>query len=514
MKMLGLKLKQKILSVMLLVVCMVMVVSSLVIAYVSYNQNVDATNANLLVGANNLKSKIFEIQDDLIRKTVQMDSLFKVSENVKFIGEYKTDYDLSMTESGFVDLANALFATATVNNISTMAIYDAAGELLVFSEQQADKKRLAGYYYVNPQKAFKYTRVTDDADLKKSQWETQSSLEGLLTPVNQAGATALSASASLRQMDGGLALSIYVPVMVDDYNKQTDKMEPKRVGSVLLSKQLDSGFVSQMAELTGLHVNIFSGDTLSFGDLPGYVKISEQDLPRTGGRDWNLKDQPVLTGIVENGENTYFQGLLPIYEETKLAGAFSVLTSSKTAMDNAFQVVYTLVVVYLCCMVLIIPVALFFSGSMVKSLLNVTASLKDVAQGEGDLTKRIEIRSKDEIGELSQWFNLFIEKLQTMICDISSSSQALSQSVQVTRKEAADISDNSGKLAEITHSVTQSTNEMSSEISSISQVVGQASDNLDIVASSTEEMTATINEIAKNAETARVMSVETGEKIG
>ena len=43
--------------------------------------------------------------------------------------------------------------------------------------------------------------------------------------------------------------------------------------------------------------------------------------------------------------------------------------------------------------------------------------------------------------------------------------------------------------------------------------MGKASDNLDIVASSTEEMTATINEIAKNAETARVMSVETGQKI-
>ncbi len=36
---------------------------------------------------------------------------------------------------------------------------------------------------------------------------------------------------------------------------------------------------------------------------------------------------------------------------------------------------------------------------------------EDVTQGEGDLTKRIEVKSDDEIGELSKWFNTFIKKL-------------------------------------------------------------------------------------------------------
>ncbi|MCG8686231.1 MAG: methyl-accepting chemotaxis protein [Desulfobacterales bacterium] len=505
--------KQKILGVIVMVVVIVMVASSLVVSWRIYGQNVDATNAKLTVGANTVKSKITDVQADLIRKIVQMDSLFKVSENVKFLADFKKDYDLGMTETGFTDLANALFATATVNNLNTIALYDGNGELLTFSEYQKDGTRLTGYYYVNPEKAFKFTRAAADADLKKSRWDVSPTLDGLINPLNRPGMTSDKASGSLGKTGNALVLSIFVPVMVEEFNKETDKMEPTQAGFVLLTKSLDQGFVTQMAEVTGLHMNIFAGQNLSHGDLPDYAKVVQAGLSMTAGTDWELKSQPVIPGTVESGGKTYFQGLVPVYSDTKLAGAIALLTSSKTVMDNTLQVVYTLVIVYLCCIVLIIPVALFFSGSMVKSILNVTASLKDVAEGEGDLTKRIEIKSKDEIGELSQWFNLFIEKLQTMIVDISSSSHSLSQSVQVTRKEATDISDNSSKMLDITNTVTRSTSEMSAGISSISQVVGQASDNLDIVASSTEEMTATINEIAKNAETARAMSSETGQKI-
>ncbi len=268
-----------------------------------------------------------------------------------------------------------------------------------------------------------------------------------------------------------------------------------------------------MAGQTGLHVNIFAGQTLAAGDLSGYSTLAGPAISMTSEKSWVLNNQDIVSGSVDVEGQAYFQGLVPVYAQEKFAGALALLSSSVRVMDNTLQVVYTLVIVYLCCIVLIIPVALFFSGSMVTSILKVTVSLKDVAQGEGDLTKRIDIKSRDEIGELSQWFNLFIEKLQIMIADISSSSGALSKSVDVTRKEAEGILENSGKMLDITRSVTRSTNEMSDGISNISQVVGQASDNLDIVASATEEMTATINEIAKNAETARVMSSETGQKI-
>ena len=40
--------------------------------------------------------------------------------------------------------------------------------------------------------------------------------------------------------------------------------------------------------------------------------------------------------------------------------------------------------------------------------------MKDIAQGEGDLTRRLEINSPDEMVELARWFNTFVEKIQIL----------------------------------------------------------------------------------------------------
>ncbi|MCK5164025.1 MAG: methyl-accepting chemotaxis protein [Desulfobacula sp.] len=513
MNFISFKLKQKILSVIVLVVASVMVVSSIVVSYVIYQQNVDTTDANIVGAVNNIKNKIFQIQDDLLKKTDQMNGVFKVGENVKFIVEFKEKYDLGMTETSFLDLANAVFATSSANEINKMAIYDAKGEIIAFSEKKANGSRLVGYYYINPEKAFNYVFLNDNADLKKSKWQTGKKVDDLENKVVRKDLSSTDVTKSIVKSNNLLSLNITVPVLVDDYNKKTEKMEPRLFGFVVLSKNLGKTFISHMAELTGMNINIFAGDKLSAGDLAEYKVIEKDGFEDSVDTSWKFKQQNAVLNIINIGDKKYLQGILPVYSKGKYTGAITALNSTETIINKTMQVVYVLVIVYLCCIVLIIPVALFVSGTIVKSIIKVTESLKDVAQGEGDLTKRIDIKSKDEIGELSQWFNIFIEKLQVMISDISKSSQALSQFANVTKEQSAQISDNSDNMSNVTETVTASTTQMSSSISSISEVVGKASDNLDIVASSTEEMTATINEIAKNAETARVMSVETGQKI-
>ena len=52
---------------------------------------------------------------------------------------------------------------------------------------------------------------------------------------------------------------------------------------------------------------------------------------------------------------------------------------------------------------------------VIQPLQAMTLISRDIAEGEGDLTKRVPINGKDEIAELGKWFNVFIEKLQGMI---------------------------------------------------------------------------------------------------
>ncbi|MBU2630455.1 MAG: methyl-accepting chemotaxis protein, partial [Proteobacteria bacterium] len=507
------KLKQKILSVIVLVVAIVMVISSLAVSYVIYQQNVTTTNTNIVVAVDNIKNKILEIQDDLVIRTNQTIRIFTVGENVKFIVEFKEKSGLGMTGTSFSSLANAAFALCSTSDINKMAVYDAKGELIAFSKKNAGGSMLVGYHYINPKRAFDYLLLKGDDQVEGNNWQTSEKINELGIPVLRTNFSSKATQKSVVKTDNGLSIDVTIPVMVDVYNNKTDKMEPGFFGFVVVSKLLGRSFVRQMTELTNMKINIFAGDNLSVGDLAEYKTIAKSGLPDRIDFSWKLKNQVVVLNKTIVNDKNFIQGILPIYSNGHFDGAITALNSTQTIIDNTKQVVYVLVVVYLCCIVLIIPVALFVSGTIVKSILKVTQSLKDVAQGEGDLTKRIEIKSKDEIGELSQWFNLFIEKLQAMILDISKSSQALSRFANVTKEQSGQISDSSNDMSNITKTVTKSTTKMSSSITSISSVVGQASDKLDIVASSTEEMTATINEIAKNAETARIMSVDTGQKI-
>ena len=71
----------------------------------------------------------------------------------------------------------------------------------------------------------------------------------------------------------------------------------------------------------------------------------------------------------------------------------------------------------------------------------VVDTIKDIAQGEGDLTRRLPILGKNEIGELSEWFNTFVGKLHGIINQVSGSSLQLASSsleLQLTSKQMAE----------------------------------------------------------------------------
>jgi methyl-accepting chemotaxis protein len=136
------------------------------------------------------------------------------------------------------------------------------------------------------------------------------------------------------------------------------------------------------------------------------------------------------------------------------------------------------------------------SGSIAKA----SAMLKDISEGEGDLTRRMEIHSNDEIGEMSKWFNVFVEKLQALIRQVAQHSTELNSS----SRELTTISEHVSRSAEQTsgkaNTVAAAAEEMNANMASVAAAMEEASTNINVIASSTEEMTATITEIAKNSE--------------
>ena len=63
-----------------------------------------------------------------------------------------------------------------------------------------------------------------------------------------------------------------------------------------------------------------------------------------------------------------------------------------------------------------------------RSLSRLTSMVRDIAEGEGDLTKRLDAKGNDEFAELSHWLNVFLDKLNGTLSKVSAATGKLSQS--------------------------------------------------------------------------------------
>lgn len=130
---------------------------------------------------------------------------------------------------------------------------------------------------------------------------------------------------------------------------------------------------------------------------------------------------------------------------------------------------------------------------VVKPLNNTVDMLHMLAEGEGDLTKRVEKLSYDEIGELSRWFNKFINNQATMIKRVDISSKTSKGSIKVVSKLTSNIKDSMNQIAgtveglvdiskkqnEIYQGTKESFNGLSSSIQEMGELVGEVTGSVE-----------------------------------
>jgi methyl-accepting chemotaxis protein len=154
--------------------------------------------------------------------------------------------------------------------------------------------------------------------------------------------------------------------------------------------------------------------------------------------------------------------------------------------------------------VIVVGATLYFIAvSMVKPVNQVVAGLKDAAEGNGDLTKRLMVNSRDEVGELAMWFNSFIEKIQGIISEVAKNATQLTGASRTLTSISTEVSKGADQIASRAEAVTGAGEEMSNSMDSIAKSIDNSTGNINMVAAATEEMESTISDIARNAETAR-----------
>ncbi len=207
-----------------------------------------------------------------------------------------------------------------------------------------------------------------------------------------------------------------------------------------------------------------------------------------------------------HGTQVSIRQLMADVDQTSLGRLEQLERTTKDAMRNSLDQASKRKLLLLIVDAVSVGIALLIGVVVLRSVSRpiaaIASSLKDISEGEGDLTARLEVNGTDEIGELAQYFNRFVEKLQGIIGQIATNAKTLAGSSTELSATATQLASGAEETTTKSTSVAAAAEEMCAYLQSTAAGSMQMSANVKMVSSAVEDMTASISEVARNAEQA------------
>jgi len=210
-----------------------------------------------------------------------------------------------------------------------------------------------------------------------------------------------------------------------------------------------------------------------------------------------------------------------ILSEIDEAEAFDMITTIRNYLGGVLFLM----------LFLLSGLAFFIARTITRPVNDLVDMSMDIAQGEGDLTKRMKVATKDELGDLSTWFNMFLERLNNMISEIKIHAENINVSSQEmalgnhdlssrTHQQSSTLEETATAMEEI-NSIVQKNAEDAKNANEITQkaqqsVVGSRTELLDTVNKSidtNQEMLQNLQSTNNSVVTAMEEIMENSKKI-
>lgn len=331
-----------------------------------------------------------------------------------------------------------------------------------------------------------YWKVADNGEnvlpnvLSESTLNDNSNSERFYCPLSS-GQTCISTPRVVNS--GGTALltsSISVPILVDDVAIGFLGIDLRLDGLTSVITQSDQSLFNgagkaYVVSLDGSVIasddsNItvgsnFQSDNTNSDLMTDFIFGGEVTTQWSESGEWLLAFAPVVAA------NQTWGVLFEIPRDSVVADANKLDSIISTKLSEGIK---TEVIAGTVFIIFGLAIIAFASLSIVKPIRQVVERLNDIASGEGDLTQRLEVKSQDEIGQLSKGFNLFLDKLQHTIKEVIHTTEQVASTTSQAKASAS--------------STRESSESQFKEV--------------DLVATAAEEMTQTAGLVVQNAEVA------------
>jgi len=490
-------LKNKVLVGVPFILIAVMLIATIVVSIVIGKQSRRSANQLLKNAVNTIRHTLAERGEKLIFDAQQMAKLNDMGGKLKYLAESKMYFKYEIMRSTYVEAASVLYSAGTTLGAWKTAVYDMNGGLIAFTIIGAEESTL-GYIHSGNREIIEIASLKPYEELTHESWTRETSAPVMGTQYGKKIIT--EGLTQFEVVDHPLCVVAYVPITGKEYNPQTEEMEFKQVGMMLVVQKLDDTFAKGMAELTGTEINIFTKEGIVAGTQSKYDTFNLEAF-KPINKQWDLAEQEVTFNEIDIENYSYFQSVLPIYSGSECVATIVSLYSKEITKSNTMQVIKLLSAVYLVCILLIVPLTIVVVVRGVIIPIQSTASMvRDIAGRKGDLTKTVKISGEDEIAQLALAFNDLIKSMSeivTMIRDTSDKVTTSSQSLSSTAQE-----------------MNASTVEISNTIQRVSKGVSEQAAKIETTSRIMEEMSTSVKQVSTNAQAAAASSKRASETAG
>lgn len=399
-------LKNKVLIGVPVIFIAVMLMVTIVVSLILNRQNQKAANTLLQNAFNLVRYTISERQQKLLYDSHQMASIDDMPRKVKYVMESSSYFEYDTLRPTYIKMASGIHNIGAAADIWKTGIYSSEGSLMAFAVIEENGNTLG---CVHDKKTIEVASLKPKEELTRDSWTVRDDLPGDIQHSFD-GTVANGEAIHFQIVDDLLCLVAYIPIMGKQYNPETEKMEVNQVGMVVTVQKLGAAFAKKMAELSGTNINIYASNNLVAGTYEDY-KSFDLGKFKNGESGCTLATSTVTFNSIDLDDGSYFQGILPIYHNSECIAAITTLYSKAVAKANTAQIIKLMSLVYLLGIVLVVPITiLMVVRGIIKPIETIAAMMRRVTLKK-DFTRKLNIHTQDEIGDLALSFNQMVEDL-------------------------------------------------------------------------------------------------------
>jgi methyl-accepting chemotaxis protein len=185
-----------------------------------------------------------------------------------------------------------------------------------------------------------------------------------------------------------------------------------------------------------------------------------------------------------------------------MKSSWTVLSSvpEKTVLKEVSDLTRLTILIAAISIIITAVIIFFIANSVTKPIVFVSNTLKDISEGEGDLTKTVNISSKDEVGDLARYFNATLGKIKGLVVIIKTQAVAL---FDIGNELASNMTETAAAINQITsniQSLKQQTVNQSASVTETNATMEQITENIETLNGHINQQTNSVSQSSSAVE--------------